>query len=262
MLHRITPMTAYLTLAIATVANAQSDSAHATQSVSAASAITQTERIDASASPRPFGGTGLAGSLQYRRDGNRWTFAATLIGSHANYRPSSGENLSATEQSLNGRLELAALRRVAESSRRSIRVGVALESSGDFLTHRYTDPNATSSSYITAFSTLGPAASWRESVGGGAATVTATIPVAGVAHQPYGDTRIEHAGPRVNTIGPREVHGLDFTARYETSRRSRAGIMAEYRLHDFDYTGGWRVRTITNATAVGIVMRFGHGAAR
>ena len=259
----VTSMATCLLFAIAASGIAQTDSSTNTRSsaytksLSLTSAFTSANRIDAAASPRTFDGSGLAGTIGFRSNSDRWMTQASLEGSHALYKPSTGEASVANERAIGGRLGLGVTRWITSRPKRAIGAGLSLNSWGEVLSHRYDDPNATTASFVTGFATVGPSLTWRESLANGDASLTATAPLAGWVHQPYADARQERDGVTLRSIGPTQLRGLDVALRYETSANSRLGIVAEHRVRGFEYSGGWTVRSLTNATSLGMVVRFG-----
>jgi hypothetical protein len=199
---------------------------------------------------------GTSGTIRYRFAPGAWSFSTELNGNHASYEPH--DQLSGSEQAFAGGLSLSVDRYAATIGKTSLRLGLDLDSRGEVLEHRYADVAATLSSFVTAFATLGPTATLSRRAGSGQISATAVIPVIGLAHQPYANMRQEREPVRLRTIGMSSLHGGSLALRYETSPLARMGVVAEYRLRRFDYTGGWRTRSLTNSTAIGIVTRFGN----
>jgi len=252
----LTPALACLPVVLATTAQAQSAQPTSfTHTVGISTAVTFTDRFDATASPRPFDGVGTSGALRYRFEPGTWSFTTEINGTHASYQPR--DKLSGSEQAFAGGVALSLDRQAATIGKTSLRLGLDLDSRGEVLEHRYADVAATLSSFITAFGTLGPTATVSRPLAGGALSATAVVPVIGIAHQPYANLREERPPVNFHAVGPSDLHGGSLALRYETSATARMGIVAEYRLSSFDYSGGWRTRSLNNSTAIGFVTRFG-----
>jgi hypothetical protein len=255
----LTPALACLPVVLATAAQAQSaqpsPSSQFTHAVAISTGVTLTDRFDATASPRPFTGMGTAGTIRYRFQPGAWSFITEINGTHASYQPR--DELSGSEQAFAGGLGLSLDRHAATFGKTSLRLGLDLDSRGEVLEHRYADVAATLSSFISAFATLGPTATVSRPVAGGELSATAVVPVVGLAHQPYANMRQEREAVSLRTMGLSALHGGSLGVRYETSATARMGAIAEYRLRTFDYSGGWRTRSLTNSTSIGIVTRFG-----
>lgn len=262
----VTPMAACLCLVTASsgsAQNVQGDSTSSTggspapssQSLTLTSAFTTADRFDAVVSPRQFDGSGVSGTLGYRATSSRWMFESNLEAARARYRPREGE--TAIERAYSGRLTTDLTRWLSSGAKRSIGVGIAFAASAEVLEHQYDDPSSTTSGFITGFATLGPSFAWRESIGNGDASVAASVPLVGILHQPYADTRREHGPIQFRSTGPGQLHALDVALRYETTVDSRFGVAVEHRIRGFEYRGGWPIRSLTNATSLGVVWRFG-----
>ncbi|HEY4306616.1 MAG TPA: hypothetical protein VGM82_19230 [Gemmatimonadaceae bacterium] len=258
----LTPALACVAVVSATPAQAQAvvepppPSSQYTHTVGISSGVTLADRFDATASPRPFTGIGASGSLRYRFEPGAWSFTAEVNGSHASYDPRDDLN-SGSEQAFSGGVALSVDKHAATFGKTSLRLGLDLDSRGEVLEHRYADVAATLSSFITAFATLGPTATVSRPLGHGQVSATAVVPVVGLAHQPYANLRQEREPVTVRAVGPSDLHGGSLAVRYETAANARMGVIAEYRLRTFDYSGGWRTSSLTNSTAIGIVTRFG-----
>src|SRR4051812_12706448 len=255
----LTPALACLPVVLATAATAaQAQSPQPStfaHSVAISTGLSFTDRFDATASPRPFDGVGTSATLRYRFEPGAWSFTTEINGNHASYQPR--DELSGSEKALAGGIALSLDRHAATIGKTSLRLGLDLDSRGEVLEHRYADVAATLSSFVTAFATLGPTATLSRPVAGGELSATAVIPVIGLAHQPYANMRQEREPVNIRTVSLSALHGGSLGLRYETSATARMAVAAEYRLSSFDYSGGWRTRSLTNSTAVGIVTRFG-----
>jgi len=256
----VTSMTACLCASLASVAAAQSrPSAPASPPFGHELSITTgmgfTDRIDASASPRPYGGLANGVGLSYTFRPGAWTLTTRAQGSIASLQPR--DDFAGSEHAYAGGLAFDAQRTVAQFGPVTMRAGLTLESWADALRHRYGDQSSTTSTFISAFGTAGPAVSLSMPLGGGTLSGLASIPLGGLVYQPYANARQEREPIRLTTAGPTSLRGLDFGLRYESSASRTFGIVAEYRFRGFDYTGGWHARSITNTTSIGIVTRFG-----
>jgi hypothetical protein len=244
---------------LATAAQAQSTQPtpppQFTHEVEVSTGVSFTDRFDATASPRPFDGVGTAGTMRYRYEPGAWSFATEINGSHASYQPR--DDLSGSEQAFAGGVTLTLDRQAATIGKTSLRLGLDLDSRGEVLEHRYADVAATLSSFISAFATLGPTATVTRPVAGGELAASAVVPLVGLAHQPYANMRQEREPVSVRGVGPTDLRGGSLGLRYETSASARMGVVAQYRLSTFDYSGGWRTTSLTNSTSIGIVTRFG-----
>jgi hypothetical protein len=246
---------------LAGTAQAQSTQPPATQpsqythTVGISTGVSFTDRFDATASPRPFAGVGTSGTIRYRFEPGAWSFTTEVTGNHASYSPR--DNLSGSERALSGGASIHLDRHAATIGKTSLRLGLDLDSRGEVLEHRYADVAATLSSFVTAFATLGPTVTATRRVAGGQLSATVVIPVVGLAHQPYANLRQEREPVSVRTVGMSALHGRSLGVRFETSANARVGLVADYRVRTFDYSGGWRTRSLTHSTAVGIVTRFG-----
>lgn len=248
----LTPMMACICLALAQTARAQTT----TRELSAMTALSHADRLDATASPVPYGGFGVGGALGFRSESPNWLISLTAGGTNAHYTAQQS-SVTAREHATNGRFSLEMMRTARLWSKSALAFGLAIDGRGEVLSHDYADPNHTSSDYVSAFATAGVAADWRQAIAGGKANLSLAVPVVGVVHQPYGDSRMEHASATLAAASIANLHGADFSARYETSSASKVGMVAEYRFGGFEYTGGWRMRSVTNTTSLGLVIRFG-----
>jgi hypothetical protein len=223
--------------------------------LSVTSGVNFTDRLDATASPRPYAGVGTAAAVRYRFEPGKWSFTAEANGTRGTYQPR--DNLTGSEHAMAGGVAMTVEREAAVVGNTEVRVGLALDTRAELLEHRYADVASTLSSFVSGFATLGPTGTVRRNLGSGEVAATVVLPMVGLAHQPYANTRQEREPFTVRAIGLSALRGASFGARYESSKNARFGIVAEYHLRAFDYTGGWRMRSLTNSTAIGIVSRFG-----
>lgn len=223
--------------------------------VAVTSGVNFTDRMDETASPRPYAGVGTAAALRYRFEAGNWSLTAEAGGSRASYSPR--DDLAGSESSVSGGVALSVDRSAASFHALSLRLGLTVDTRAELLEHRYADMASTLSSFVSGFSTLGPSATLTRPLGAGDVSATAVIPLVALVHQPYANTRQEHEPLSVRTVDFSPVRGSSLDLRYESSRTARLGVVAEYRLKTFDYSAGWRARSFTNATALGIVARFG-----
>jgi hypothetical protein len=256
----LTPALACLPVVLAGTAQAQSappakQTPPFNHALSVTSGVNYTDRLDATASPRPYAGVGTAAAVRYRFEPGKWSFTAEAAGTRGTYEPR--DNLTGSEHAMAGGLAVTAEREAGSIGSTEFRVGLAVDTRAEVLEHRYADVASTLSSFVSGFATLGPTAGVRRAVGSGEVTANVVLPMVGLAHQPYANTRQEREPFTVRPIGLSALRGASFGARYESSRNARFGIVAEYHLRSFDYTGGWRMRSLTNTTAIGIVSRFG-----
>lgn len=253
----LTPALACLPVVLAGSAKAQSaqPTAPYRHTLAVSSGVNFTDRLDETASPRPYTGVGTAAALRYRFEPDRWSLTVEAGGARAAYQPR--DELAGSESATGGNASLGVEREVASSHSISLRLGLAADARVELLDHRYADQASTLSSFVTGFSTLGPSATLRRSLGAGEVSATAVVPVVGLALQPYANTRQEREPISVRTVDFSALRGGSLDVRYESSRTARIGMVAEYRMRTFDYTGGWRTRSFTNATSLGIVARFG-----
>jgi hypothetical protein len=217
--------------------------------------LTYTDRLDVTASPRPYSGVGTAATVRYRFEPGRWSVAVEGGGSRSAYEPQ--DDFAGSEHSIGGSLGLTVERQTTTIRGLSLRLGLHLDTRAELLEHRYADVASTLSSFVTAFGTLGPTATVQRPLGDGSISATAIVPVVGLAHQPYANTRQEREPVSVQTVDVSALRGASLGLRYESSTSARMGIVAEYHLRTFDYLGRWRTRSFSNATAVGVVARFG-----
>lgn len=255
----VTSTTACLCVSLATAAAAQSAQSPASPPFGHELSITTgmgfTDRIDASASPRPYGGLANGAGLSYTFRPGAWTLSTRIQGSIASLEPH--DDYAGAEHAYAGGLAFDAQRAVAQFGPVTMNAGLTLESWADVLRHRYGDQSSTTSTFVSAFGTVGPAVSLSMPLAGGRLSGLASVPLAGLVYQPYANARQEREPIRLTTAGPTSLRGLDFGLRYESSAARTFGIVAEYRFRGFDYTGGWHARSVTNTTSIGIVTRFG-----
>lgn len=254
----LTPALACLPVVLAGAAEAQTATptpafAH---SVAATTAVAFTDRLDATASPRPFSGVGTTAGLRYRYEPGNWSVTAEAAGSRASYQPR--DELAGSESAIAGGVALTVDRAVTSFHGTALRLGASVDTRAELLDHRYADRAATVSSFVSGFGTVGPTATLERSFAGGELAATGFLPLFGVAHQPYANVREEREGVSLRTVDFSQLRGQSVDLRYESSRNGRVGVVAEYRLKTFDYTAGWRTRSFTNSTAIGVVARFGN----
>jgi len=257
----LTPALACLPVVLASTAAQGQNAQPATptppfsHAVAVTSGVSFTDRLDATASPRPYAGVGTAAGIRYRYEPGKWSLTAEGSGTRASYQPR--DNLAGSENAMSGGLAVSVDREAATVGSTEFRLGLTLDARAELLEHRYADVSSTLSSFVTGFATLGPTATVRRGLGTGQVSANVVLPLVGLAHQPYANTRQEREPFRVRAMGLSALRGALFGARYESSITSRFGVVAEYHLRAFDYTGGWRTRSFTNTTALGIVTRFG-----
>jgi hypothetical protein len=250
-------MLACLCLVALHAAGAQAGSAPFTQSFTAASGVTFSQHLDASSSPMPFSGTGVDAQLDYERLANRWDATLSVDGARRGYASRADAGTSVRERAYDGALTATLLRSFGSTASRGFAAGLALDVRGGLLTHRYADPSATSTDYVHGYALAGPAMQWRHDLFGGVTIARVTVPLAGFAHHPYSDARIDQAPPTLRAVGPRTIRGYDASIGYETSERRRVGLMAEFQARTLDYADIQRSRMASTALTAGVVMRFG-----
>lgn len=256
----LTPALACLTAVLAGSASAQNTRPTSTfrHSLSVTTGLTFTDRLDITASPRPFAGVGTAAGLSYRFEPGRWALGIEATGTQASYSPR--DNLAGSESALAGGVGISVERQAMAGASTTLLLGLNLDTRAELLQHRYADAVSTLSSFTSGFAMLGPSATLRRKLGGGEFSATAVVPVVGLAHQPYANTRQEREPVTIRTVGFSALRGESLGLRYESSAAARMGVVAQYRLRTFDYSGGWRARSLTNSTAIGVVARFGSKA--
>lgn len=254
----VTPTLACLCAALATRAQAQTSlAAPAERSFALATTFTAGDRIDATASPLTYGGTGVGGLARFESLHGRWLVATSLDGSRATYTPRSGAPTSASEWAVTGRLGASVIRQAAVVAGGRLGLGVSATSTGDVLDHHYADVDDTRSAFITAYGTLGVMSTWMRDVATGRLFVSLDAPFAGVVYQPYADARTEYASPRLRSVSPRALRAADATLRYDFTVRGSTRLFSEYRLRAFGLHDVQPIRSLNQSLAVGFAKRFG-----
>jgi hypothetical protein len=258
MLYRKTsPMVACLCLAALHAAAAQTRATPFSQSLSASGGVTISQHLDASASPIPFSGGGVESRLRYERSAGRWDASVAIDGARRIYASRADAGTSVRERAFDGALSATLLRNFGADSRSGFGAGLALDVRGGLLTHRYADPAATATDYVSGYALLGPAVQWRQPLFGGSAVARFSVPLVGVAHHPYTDARIDQATPSLRTVSPATLRGYDASLGFESSARRRVGLMAEFNARTLDYADVQRSRMASAGLTAGLIVRFG-----
>ena len=103
--------------------------------VALSSGLNFTDRMDETASPRPYAGVGTAAALRYRFEAGQWSLTAEATGSRASYRPR--DDLAGSESSVSGGLALSVDRSAASFHALSLRLGLSVDARAELLEHRY-----------------------------------------------------------------------------------------------------------------------------
>src|SRR5262249_53320074 len=156
----------------------------------------------------PYAGVGTAATVRYRFTPGQWSVTAEATGSRASYSPR--DNLAGSEAATSGGLAVTIERDVARFDATALRLGLMLDTRAELLEHRYADVSSTLSSFVSGFSTLGPSVSLRRGLGAGEISASFGLPVVGLAHQPYANTRQEREPFTVRAIGLAGLRGASF----------------------------------------------------
>jgi hypothetical protein len=224
--------------------------------------VVQSEQLNATASPLTFRGRGYDAAADYRDalDGGRFMLALSADGG-VRQVASNESAASATERVTQASLTGALLRQFArDSSARSFGAGIAMDVDFSMTAHRYADPTRRVADFLAAFMTLGPAASWRERIGGGSALLQVTMPMIALADHPYSDTRSDYSPTDIRVTGLRTLRGINGALTYMPGERRHVGIGYAYRFSLLDYADVQPLRSASQSFAIGIVTRFGRGA--
>jgi hypothetical protein len=227
-----------------------------TQSLSVTGGFSINDHLDASSSPIPFSGTGLDSRFRYQHSFGRWNAIVEGEGARRSYSSQADAGTSVHERAYDGSFTTTLLHDLS-SSPSAFSAGLAFDVRGGVLTHYYADPQATTTSYVNGYATLGPAVRWQHAAFGGNTFVNFSVPLVGIAHHPYTDVRIDQAPPTLRTVTPANLLGYNFTAGFETSARRRVGLVAEFHANALDYADVQRARTATTGLNLGVVLRFG-----
>jgi hypothetical protein len=227
-----------------------------TQSLAVTGGFTINDHLDASSSPIPFSGTGLDSRFRYQRSFGRWNAIVEGEGARRTYSSRADAGTSVHERAYDGSFTTSFLRSLS-SSPNGFSAGLAFDVRGGLLTHHYSDPNQTTTSYVNGYATLGPAVRWQHTALGGNTFVGLSVPLVGIAHHPYTDVRIDQASPSLRTVSVANLRGYNFTAGFETSARRRLGLIGEFHANALDYADIQRARTVTTGLNLGVVLRFG-----
>jgi hypothetical protein len=225
------------------------------QSIAVTGGFTINDHLDASASPIPFSGTGLDSRFRYQRSFGRWSTIIDADGARRTYSSRADAGTSVHERAYDGSFTTSLLREIGAPG--AFSAGLALDVRGGLLTHYYADPNATSTSYVNGYATLGPAVRWQHAAFGGNGFLGLSVPLIGIAHHPYTDIRIDQAAPSFRTVTPANLRGYNFTAGFESSARRRLGFIGEFHANALDYADIQRARTVTTGLNLGVILRFG-----
>lgn len=253
--RKTAPMAACLCLAALPLAVAQTRTTPFSQSLTATSGLSIGQHRDASSSPIPFSGSGIAARVGYERSAGRWTTSLSLDGTQREYTSRADAGTSVRERAYDGALTATVLRTIGGGS--AFAAGLAFDVRGGLLTHRYADPLATTTDYVSGYALVGPAVRWQHPLFGGNAIARFSVPVAGVAHHPYTDARIDQAPPSLHAVSPATLRGYDASVGFESSTRRRVGLMAEFQAHTLDYADVQRARTASTSLTAGVIVRFG-----
>ena len=262
MRFKTTPMTACLCVIALSTLRGQIDRAPwRSGELAIFAGIAQSEQLNATASPLTFRGRGYDAAADYRRalDGGRLVLAIAADGG-VRQVATNDPAASATERVTQSTVTTTLLRRLTrDTSTRGFSAGLAMAVDFSLTAHHYTDPSRRVADFLAGFVTLGPAASWRERLGGGSALLQVTTPMAALVDHPYSDTRSGYSPTDIHLTGFRSLRGVSGALTYSPAEHRRVGVVYAYRFSLLDYADVQPLRSASQSLAIGIVTRFGGG---
>ncbi len=233
----------------------------ASASLSVSAGFSWNDRRDLSASPLLFGGHGGDFGLAAQRTLGHASLQFSLHGG-ARTLASSSNSAPATEHLTELQAHIWLMRRLhlQPIATDGLLIGLALESSAALSAHDYTDPARRVSHFVLGIVTLGPAASWRQTVHGGLATLEIATPVtAAVAHS-YSAVNQQNSAVNLRVVSLGALRGVTSSLSYAPWKSQRVGVLYLYRLSALRYDDVQDVRLVSQSLSVGAVVRFGGAA--
>jgi len=252
------PLVACLLVAVARAASAQSDATFAPvppHQLTIFAGATQSARLEATASPRTFGGPGISAALDYRGTmGSLWTVGASVGAGYRRLSPLDGPK-SGTQQLFDGDVRASLMRRL--SARSGFSVGLASTTNYTYTEHRYPEPTGRVSHFVFGATALGPAVAYSRSVGRGAVGVELSSPMIGMVSHPYSDNRTGDGLSRIRVATAADLRGVNGTLRYAPPMKGDWGMVYAYRFNLLDYKDLQPVRSASHSLSIGITRRLG-----
>jgi hypothetical protein len=220
------------------------------------------DRRDLSASPMRFDGRGSDFDIEVTSRANRTRLDVTASGGVRALRASSTVS-TATERVTQGDLSLSALRTVAQrASGATMWLGAALSGSAMLARHAYSDPSHRSSDFVFGLVAVGPAASARATVLGGALEAGLSVPLAGVVDHAYSVVNERDAGTNRRIASPARLRAATASMSFASPASHRVGVAYLYRLALLRYDDVQPIRAMTQSFSIGVVARLGSSGAR
>ncbi|MEO6878898.1 MAG: hypothetical protein ABI205_10480 [Gemmatimonadaceae bacterium] len=256
-----TPMTAcFCVTALLRLQAQEGRDALSKSELSVFAGIGASAQLNAAASPLRFHGRGPDIATEYRRTLRSDRLELSIAASGAARSVMAAELVTATERLTAGRVGASVLRQFAcDSSRRVLGVGVAAGADLSLTNHQYANPSQSTGDYLAAFATLGPAASWRERVGGAEAQLQVSAPLVALVDRPYSALKRNDAPTSVRVASLGSFRGIRGELSYAPAERRRTGIVYAYRFTVAEYADVQPLRTASQSLTVGVVRRFGRG---
>jgi hypothetical protein len=156
-------------------------------------------------------------------------------------------------------LHVALLRRIdgAAASAPGFSVGLALDGSGAFTAHDYGHAGRPISNFVLGSAAIGPAASWKQRIAGGAATIALAAPAVAVVAHSYSVINRPTMGAELRFVTPGLWRGAGGTVTYAPADDRATGLVYRYRFSLLRYDDVQPVRAVTQSVSVGFTMRFG-----
>jgi hypothetical protein len=236
--------------------SAQLDSARSRPALRLSAGLAAQSRFDATASPVAFAGDGFGAAATYERQAGGWSIGTTLSAAEQHLAPTAA-GLASRERLSEGWLRATALRPAFFVSRRAaLLLGVAGDADVAVTEHGYTDPRATVETFLLGMATIGPAAEWRQWLGGGVASVSGGVPIAGVIEHPYADIKVQNPGVQLRGATVSTLRNANGEVSFTSSRDGRVAMVYAYTVRSTRLMGVQSVRGLSQALSVGVLRRF------
>lgn len=249
---------AYLCAVLAGRALAQHDTVSSASRLVLSGGIDQDDRVDFTASPVRHDGRGFNLGLEYQTRMGPLSVDALLDGG-GQHLSSLAAQPASTERLVQGAFALALERPInaTRSASDGFAVGLAVDASVVVTTTGYTDPDATSSSYMLALATLGPSAAWTRAWSGSVVQFRLSTPVIGLVDHPYSDLKVPSAAVDFRAASIGSLRGLTGMVSYAPTDGRRFGLTWTYRVGLVRYDDVQPVRAVSQMLTVGLVTRLG-----
>ena len=237
------------------LASAQGAGCGRSNSFAVSAGINQSDRADASIAPAQFEGRGPVATLSGEMNARGACVTAFVTGGVRSLAPVAGT--FGRERLIDGYADIEALAPVLTSSRATLSLGAAAQTSIAGTTHTFTDPKGTTSTFRLGVLSLGPAvratyATPRLRLSGGLA-----IGVASLVDHSYAAVWSQDLSPSIRFAWPNTLRSASAGVDIERPITRAMSVRVGYRAFGMRFDDARDVRTLSQSLNFGLTLTTG-----